>query len=331
MGIVSGIYTGIDCLLYGPDQVDVVDELLELVIKSGNYNRVVSICMVPHNYFSGGTTQPKLTQKLFDFPTKLDGYTPRNKKLLSFPYCFFQVDSVNDVRNYKYELMADYGYNNTTQFRWMIYGVTSPNPEMLVCPYYYDEISAQELLGNPCVGVVVSDFPQCAFPIDSYRAWVAQKGTSFALSMIGNAAGVATNLVAGNYVGAALGAIGGFQALNDATIASSTNDHIKGTQSGSCTVGSGTKGIYFKYMSVTKESARCIDDFFDRYGYATERLKVPNRTARPHWCYTKTKNCAVKGNVPGMYARQIEGIYNNGITFWKNISEVGNYSLNNSV
>lgn len=329
MGYVSGIYSGVECILYGPDQVGVVDDLLDLVVKSGNYSKVVSVCMLPHGYFSGSSADAKLTMETFPFPTKLDGYTPRNNKLLSFPFCFFQVDCINDVKNYKYELMPDYGF--LKNFRWMIYGVASPNPELLVCPYAYDDISAQGLLGNPTVGCIVSDFPQCAFPIDSYKAWVAQKSTSFAINAMTSAVGAAASVATGNLVGAGIGVMGLFNSINSAANDASMGSHIQGNQGGSATVGSGTKGIFFKYMSCTAEAARSIDDFFDRYGYATERLKVPNTSVRPHWTYTKTKDCAIGGNVPAFYARKIEEVFNKGVTFWRNIDEVGNFSLNNSV
>lgn len=329
MAMISGIYTGISMFLYGPDQYDTVDDLLKDIIDSGAWNNVVSICMVPHGFFSGTETLAKLKQKLIPFPTKLDGYTPRNKKLLTFPFSFFQIDCVGSMKDYRYERMADYGF--AEKFRFMIYGAASPNPEMLVCPFYYDGMSGGEILGNASAGCIISDFPQCAFPIDAYRAWVAQKGAAFNLDMASSMAGIAVNAVSGNFVGAILGTVGLAGSINSAVVEQSKGNQLMGNQGGSVTVGSRTKGIYFKYMSVEQGQAKSIDDFFDRYGYTTERLKIPNRSVRPHWTYTKTKDCAIKGNVPGVYARQIEGIYNNGITFWKNISEIGDYSLDNRV
>jgi hypothetical protein len=84
-------------------------------------------------------------------------------------------------------------------------------------------------------------------------------------------------------------------------------------------------------MGVTEQSAKMIDDFFDRFGYATKRIKIPNRNVRPHWTYTKTLDVAIRGNVPVDDMRKIKAIYDNGITFWRNGSEVGNYSLDNTV
>ena len=77
--------------------------------------------------------------------------------------------------------------------------------------------------------------------------------------------------------------------------------------------------------------AKIIDEYFDRYGYATKRNKKPNRNVRPHWCYTKTIGCTITGSIPCDDATKICNIYKNGITFWMNGSEVGNYSLDNTV
>ena len=55
---------------------------------------------------------------------------------------------------------------------------------------------------------------------------------------------------------------------------------------------------------------------------------------RPHWNYIKTANCIIHAasgkGLPQDAENEISTIFNNGITFWMNASEVGNYSLDNS-
>ena len=82
--------------------------------------------------------------------------------------------------------------------------------------------------------------------------------------------------------------------------------------------------------AITREFAVKIDDYFNRYGYQTNNVKVPNRNSRPHWNYVKTVGCSIKGSIPADDKSLICRIYDNGITFWKNGSEVGDYSLDNS-
>ena len=67
------------------------------------------------------------------------------------------------------------------------------------------------------------------------------------------------------------------------------------------------------------------------YGYQTNRVKTPNISARPHWNYIKTNDCVIEGSVPCDDMNKICSIFDGGITFWKKGSEVGNYSLDNSI
>ena len=80
---------------------------------------------------------------------------------------------------------------------------------------------------------------------------------------------------------------------------------------------------------IRSEYAQMIDDYFEKYGYAIRRLETPNVTARPHWTYIKTCGCNIVGNLSAQDIATIQGIYDNGITTWKSLSEVYNYDLDN--
>ena len=86
----------------------------------------------------------------------------------------------------------------------------------------------------------------------------------------------------------------------------------------------------FRQVFLDRQYAEIIDNYFDMFGYQVNRIKVPNISSRPHWNYIKTKDFQLSGSVPAEYAKQICEIYDNGITFWKNGEEVGQYGLNNS-
>ena len=77
------------------------------------------------------------------------------------------------------------------------------------------------------------------------------------------------------------------------------------------------------------------------YGYQTNRVKIPNINAREHYTYVKTCGCnivsgkenendVIVGGLPTDDLHKIVSIYDNGITFWKNGNNIGNYSLDNS-
>lgn len=84
-------------------------------------------------------------------------------------------------------------------------------------------------------------------------------------------------------------------------------------------------------FSIQPQFAKRIDEYWDLFGYKTNRVKVPNRAVRPHWTYCKTQGCNFSGSVPMNDMSQIRALYDGGIRWWKNGDEIGNYSLNNTV
>ena len=57
---------------------------------------------------------------------------------------------------------------------------------------------------------------------------------------------------------------------------------------------------------------------FQMYGYQVNKVGYPSyyMNTRKKWNYIKTVGCVVLGNIPLEDKREIETIYNNGITFW---------------
>ena len=49
-----------------------------------------------------------------------------------------------------------------------------------------------------------------------------------------------------------------------------------------------------------------------------------------NWTYVKTVGCHIYGRFCSEDQNQIQRIYDNGITFWTNGDNIGNYSLNNN-
>lgn len=87
--------------------------------------------------------------------------------------------------------------------------------------------------------------------------------------------------------------------------------------------------VYEKHIK--REYAERIDAYFDKYGYAQRSMYVPERQNRKHWSYLKTVGCNIKGNINNTDLVTIKTIYDNGITTWGNLEEVGNYTLDNTV
>lgn len=88
-------------------------------------------------------------------------------------------------------------------------------------------------------------------------------------------------------------------------------------------------GFSFEVKTIAPEYLKRVDDYFEAYGYAQNSLAVPTILNRPYWSYLKTVGANVFGKLPAQVLQSIAGIYDNGVTTWKNLESVGNYDLDN--
>lgn len=332
MSVIGGLYTGLKYYagrINTPSQIAQLDEYLNQIIDQNKEESVVSIFMLPTQFYSSGLT-PVFERIRIERPDNNMGYYPKNKKLLQEPYLFLACDTGTDCANYRFESGID------GHIDFIVACGMSTNPEFVIYPYDYNGVPGH----NSSESVTLTGFPQCAFTIDSFRAYCANGALGDMLGLGAGATSVAGGAIAlaagsGGTAIPAMAVVGGVLGLGQAVTGIINNvtkgSRTRGTQGGSTDVAIGEKKIMFKFMTVCYDSAKAIDAFFDRYGYACQLIKVPNRNVRPHWTYTKTKEVSVKGDVPAEHMSKIESIYNNGITFWNNINNVGNFGLDNSI
>lgn len=107
--------------------------------------------------------------------------------------------------------------------------------------------------------------------------------------------------------------------------------HNNGTNAGDLLVALHLKGFWFNHRTIRAEYARIIDQYFDRYGYACHRIKVPSIHVRQSWTYTKTRGCEVEGNIPIDAKAEINAVFDSGITFWDASATVGDYTQSNGI
>lgn len=319
-----GIYSPLRYVIYSQFQQADLDTYFNQIVTNNLQDSVVGVTVMPSAFIDeAGNINPYGTFSV-NKPTKVDGYTPRNKKLLTSPYCYLAVDVLNDANAYNYEWFSS---DNCVFDVWCY---VSPEVQISCTPVDYNGgAGATEEL-------VMRGFPQLPFIIDSYRAWLAQNSTSDMLgiagTVLGGVAGTAAAAGTGNLVGAATTAInaviGTAQQVNQAKINQTKGDRARGTQTGGLDMARGVKDIYFKTMSVSRQYAEIIDDFFDRYGYACCENKVPGRANRTVWNYVQTQGCCIQGNVPNSDIEKLIRIYDNGVRFWRD-QRVGDYNRPN--
>ena len=258
-------------------------------------------------------------------PEMIGSYTPYNKKLLTYPYNYLIVNNMMGKENvYKFEFFDD------TDARFQIIGNSMPNPSLYLTPINYKKAS-----NAPEEGLELSGYPQCSWISDEFAAWLAQASISTIGAVIGGVGAGAVGAMATAESATELteiafnrGMESGVRALNNVAsnilpaLTNSISSH--GNTPSTLKLKRGLLNYWFYNMQITEDYARRLDGYFNRFGYACHKIKVPNVNVRDKWTFTKTVGCQIDGSVPSDFARKIESIYNKGITYWRYQSGIDN-------
>lgn len=298
---------------------------------TGTYNFRYYKCEKTTNYTR--FTEPSIE---ISVPTSIDGYTPKNNKVLCYPYNYLYCTNFNGAENvFKYEL---FNLNQVTpNCTFHINGVLSPSCSisMVSLNYQVENSTNNQMFAIPC-----GKFPQCSWDKDEYTNWLVSNGANRIVSYLtGSATAILGATAIATGAGAVVGGgmiIGGVSTIGN-TIAQGIQHSLvpnsaKGTtNNGDILFASGVLGYGFYKMSIKQETARVIDNYFQMYGYKVNRVKVPNLRSRRYWNFIKTIKCNVEGDIPQEDLEKIREICDKGITFWHNNSIMFNYNLTNSI
>lgn len=341
--LYDGIYGSAELWVYNSTDVTAINE------KISSYNKkpdsIISVYMLPKIFigdipsthkisYGAGALKNNVTLAGISVLDTLNGYKPKNKKLYTYPYNFYHVDNASGSElTLRYEF-----FPNLTPVVEISGTITQPVVAVLrACGYKgvagYSELGGYTTLNTE--SIQLHSYPMCSWNVDAYQAWIAQNSLPIAVGTTANIATTALNSIWHPLAGynMELNAISKISnTLSQAYQASIAADISKGNlNNGGANVANNKQQFYGGRCSVTAQFARMIDDYFTMFGYAIKRVKVPNRNSRPHWNYVKTVGATVTGSVPADDMRKICSIYDNGITFWKNGSEIGQYNLDNTV
>lgn len=317
----NGVYSGLR--FYGFTDEEYINDFLEEINDGGKSDGIVSIFMMPKEFFGDGSEPKDITiTKHYNEPLR-DGYIPKNNKLYTYPYNFLSVingDGENAI--YKYE------HFGSDECKFSYYGDMTANPSVLLYPWSYKGSGAQ----NYEEGIIMSGFPQCAYTTDIFKAWLAQNASSLGISALSSV----TQAVGGASVGSVplvLNGLAGITSLLTQGIQKSVlPPQARGTgSSSSLNISLGRKNFMFHKMSLRIEYLEIIDEYFSMFGYATKRVKVPNLKTRKEWNFVKTIDVNLTGSIPADALAKLKTIYNDGVTFWHKGNNVGMYNLDNGV
>ena len=266
-----------------------------------------------------------------------DGYVPKNKKLYTYPYNFFHLDNgKGSTLNLRYEFFD----SRIPRIKYI--GSNLQPVEICATPYGYKGTSAGGGL-SVGQGLLTEQISISGYPIGSWsnNTWAQQMGVTINNGICG-AIHMGTKLsipyTASTGQKTASAAYHTLNTADDVFSMLAKRDMIPNTEYGNSNGGgalaqSGEMNFNHSRCRITGEYAQIIDNYFTRFGYATNKIKIPNLGGRPHWNYVKTVSCELIAteSLPGPDAAIIKNAFNRGITFWKQLSEVGDFTLDNSI
>ena len=340
-GIISGT------MYYRYDFTGLISTVLEELTELNQLSAINGMFMAPKELAPYGSTAEKLNQipesntaqsytNTIVKQTTLNGYTPRNNKLLCHPYNYLLVSNNQGTSE-----ILHYEDFSTSSCNFKINMALTPGCSIRMVPLNFKGISE-----NDDYAINMGKLPICSYNVDMYTNWLTQNsvntpagtitsdqvniGNSFGGGML-NMLGSALSL---NPSGLLNSASSTFTNTFNAVLENKQHNMLSGISQGNLNSGdvctsTGTNTYHFYKMSVRKEFAKIIDNYFDMFGYKVNRIQPLTINSRPNWNYVKTINCNLSGNIPEMDINKIKDIFNNGCTFWHNINTMFDYSQNN--
>lgn len=321
------------------NDLEKLNYFIKIMTEGGRSDNIVALILIPKeitdNQDTGYAKEIYFNFLNYSTTRTLNGYKPKNNKLYSSPYCMIEIGTSDGQKEY---LQPEYLQSGQNEIR--VFTNISPSPSLLVVPHLYkgDNYAWDK-------SISFEAFPQCAIAIDGYKAWVASGGlTKEMLGVIssveqGMVGGLNASMGTGSYTpqealqfgDSAFGGMTGIaQHMLNITYAKRLPNALKGSINSQPLTSNMQIRIYERDRCVNSVTARSIDEYFSMYGYKVNKIKQPSRRNRPHYTYLKTKGCHVNGGAPADAIQRIETIYDNGIRFWVNPAEVGNYEVNNA-
>ena len=313
--LVNGIYCGA-ALARADTTESGIKSVNATITKLTNANKadaIVALYMIPKKMLTIDNTIINVP-----FNKTFGSYVPVNNKLTRYPYNFISITNTDGQEGiFKYELFT--GGSANFKFR----STPTPPASVTLIPQNYNGIGE-----NVDERLTITNFPQCAYNIDAFAAYLALNQNQLAYQTGKHIGQVFLGAVTGDTEKAAQGMDGIFSELAKQADIETLPPQSRGTYNSDVLFSSGQKDFQIKQFRLTPEYAFIIDQFFSVFGYRQNKFFTPNKKARPYYTYIKTRNMSVYGQVPQDYVTKINNIFDKGVTFWRNTGDIiGNYDL----
>lgn len=356
--LYNGIYSGIQYFAFPLSEYNTTLKSFLNAYDSGKAEAIVCMFLAPNKLLEGYLTNNKVSPSInpsraylgvsggtpvfSEFKKNMiDGYSPKNNKLLTYPYRYLLASNNNGSEvAYKYEnWYTRTGTNESIKSyvdpAFAIEGCLTPGCSIRMVPMYYkgDTVCDVE-------GINMGKFPALNWTSDYFTNWLTQnavnigvQGVTSAVSLIGGLGLLATGAGAGAGAGGIISGLTGIAStVGEVYKADLVPNQAQGNlNSGDVITSSNRNDFHFYDMCVKKEFALIIDNYFDMFGYKINRVKVPLKNHRARYWFTKTIDCNIDGGIDNEDLAIIKNCYNNGITFWRSSETIGSYGGSNAI
>lgn len=284
----------------------------------------------------------------------LDGHTIVNEKLRSSPYmnCYITNNNGNSV---SYDI---HKFQNN-ELHFLLTGNSTPDGKVRILPLNYKNNNSYNKLTG-VVNFTKVDFdealdlqmPSLQLTGSSYEIWLAQNRNvidnnfdemrrDMALQtgawafggIVGAVGGGASSLISSVPGYASMG-VSQYDTISR-SIAQTKDMKLrpnttKGVQSDGMALQFNKLGFTLYIKTIDNAHAQSIDSYFSMFGYPRKTVLNLNLHARTNYTYVKTVGFIPQTQMPMQDEEVISQMFDNGIRFWVNPSNVGNYGVSNA-
>lgn len=235
---IGGLYSGAGVFSFTDSSTGETElnNMITTLTEMNKSDAIVSIVKVPSDFADPSFINVRTYDISFTKDSsQIDGYTPKNNKLFTYPYNFLYIHTgTGNSADMPYE------YFSTSNCQFTLVGDMSPNPTIVLYPKSYKGVTS-----NFNEKMALDGFPQCTYNIDSFKAWLAQNGSATAINVMSQAVGFGAAAATKDVLGAVNSAAGIAQTLNQVAVQSTRPPQANGAQGTATLVASGMLDFYF--------------------------------------------------------------------------------------
>lgn len=328
--VTNGYPSGINAIRFaiGGELMTPLNTMLTLYADKGIDipTAILGMYLIPHDYSDpkGGNFSKTITVSPL-YPS-VNGYTPVNAKCFTSEFCRLEI---SNRRGGEQELKPE-NFTETDNFLLTLKGAMGYGAGgSMLYPQSYE--------GRPeDFAVIKYDDTQAPFVSNGFASWLSANIGRLTADVTGS---VLQNAVSGF---AAAGVPGAFTGaiVSAGQAALKISDKAKDPASMGGQVSGSVLEILFEnygysinWVHPYVQNLKSIDEFFSRFGYRTNRYKVPNVNTRPKWNYVKTAGGVCRGPFPKKAQLFMQNLLDKGVTFWhlgggENISDDWDIGVN---